>query len=538
MAGIVTYQFLPWVRAGLASQLRTTDTLGGGVPGRARLDVGLTVTRQSGAPVVVTRGIEVIGPGDVVGIDRRQVIRTDPKPNATDFEPNFLAIIEFDRPEFPWLFTPAAANAQNRLRPWLVLVVVEVESEVSLEAQQGVSLPVLAIPTSARPSRQLPDLEESWAWAHGQVLISGSERLEDILEVGSSADGVTADLPPTARRRTPATWRAWFLPSRRVGGRASAWRRRRPTTPRSAPPGSLVRTPRRRSPSTTRGDSLRAWAATSSRSRRRSAPGRSRRRSADTTCSSGPRGHRCRRLRRAATGRLSSCAARSSRRSSGRCRGPVRQELRYSADCSRSSTCRRSVWAVAGRRSRARRLPRRCTAGGSLLGLPCPSRQRSALVADAQPRSAASGGRGPQHPGGPARAGAPDGAGLGPGRRHRAGEHGVALGADRRRGARVTPAAPHRAAHGGEPDPGHEGGSPANAHRVLHARRHGRGQRPARGIADGAVPTGRPSAGSVRPPRLPAGRAYDPPVCRRTCHRQACRRARRNVRPMVSSDSR
>lgn len=31
------------------------------------------------------------------------IIRTDPKPNSTDFEPNFLVEVEFDRAEFPWL---------------------------------------------------------------------------------------------------------------------------------------------------------------------------------------------------------------------------------------------------------------------------------------------------------------------------------------------------------------------------------------------------------------------------------------------------
>jgi len=181
MASPVTYQFLPWVRSGLTSQFRTIDTLGSGIPGRARLEVGVNVSRRAGAPVAVTRSIEVTGPGEVVGIDRRQIIRTDPKPNATDFEPNFLAIVEFDHPAFTWLFTPAAANAQDRLRPWLVLIVIEDRDGVTLTAREGLPLPVLTIGASARPSRQLPDLAESWAWAHGQVVLTGAETLEDVL---------------------------------------------------------------------------------------------------------------------------------------------------------------------------------------------------------------------------------------------------------------------------------------------------------------------------------------------------------------------
>lgn len=178
----VTYRFLPWVREGLAAQIRTPDTRGAGVPGRARLDVETTVTRRSGAAVIeVPRRIVVSGPGDVVGIDRRQVIRTDPKPNATDFEPNFLVQLEFDRPDFPWLFTPAAANGDDQLRPWLVLVVVTVSDDVTLRPEPDAKLSVLTIPSSARPSRQLPDLKDSWAWAHAQLVTTGSEALEDVL---------------------------------------------------------------------------------------------------------------------------------------------------------------------------------------------------------------------------------------------------------------------------------------------------------------------------------------------------------------------
>ena len=65
------------------------------------------------------------GPGDVTAIDTRLVLRTDPKANARNFEPNYLAIVDFDPPDFPWLLTPASANGDDRLRPWLVLVVLD-----------------------------------------------------------------------------------------------------------------------------------------------------------------------------------------------------------------------------------------------------------------------------------------------------------------------------------------------------------------------------------------------------------------------------
>jgi hypothetical protein len=109
------------------------------------------------------------GPGDVIGVERRQVVRTEPAAFARNVEPNYLAAIEFARPDLPWLFTPASANAQARLRPWMVLVVVKRQPGVEITASADRPLPVLEIGDPARPREELPDLLNSWAWAHAQV---------------------------------------------------------------------------------------------------------------------------------------------------------------------------------------------------------------------------------------------------------------------------------------------------------------------------------------------------------------------------------
>jgi hypothetical protein len=176
-----TYQFLPWVRSGLSAAVTARDTLGPGTAGRAGLGVQVRIGRRGGPPITVSRTVEVLGPGAVVGIDRRQVLRTDPAPGVTDFEPNHLAQVEFDRPELPWLFTPAAATTGDRLRPWIALVVVEQGPGVSLGRLDGAPLPVLEITSEAAPDRQLPDLAESWAWAHAQVLVTAGEDVDGVL---------------------------------------------------------------------------------------------------------------------------------------------------------------------------------------------------------------------------------------------------------------------------------------------------------------------------------------------------------------------
>ena len=90
------------------------------------------------------------GPGDVTGIDPRQIVRCEPPDGTTTFEPNHFAALELDAPELPWLFTPAAASAAGRLRPWLVLVVVEDRPGVVVRRSGG-RPPVLRIAAPGRP---------------------------------------------------------------------------------------------------------------------------------------------------------------------------------------------------------------------------------------------------------------------------------------------------------------------------------------------------------------------------------------------------
>ena len=56
----------------------------------------------------------------------------DPQPDTGDFEPTYFPSVEFDRPDFPWLFTPASAGPDAKLRPWLCLVVVRKQDGVTL----------------------------------------------------------------------------------------------------------------------------------------------------------------------------------------------------------------------------------------------------------------------------------------------------------------------------------------------------------------------------------------------------------------------
>ncbi|HUR33873.1 MAG TPA: hypothetical protein VM032_08755 [Vicinamibacterales bacterium] len=188
----IPYRFSPWARRGLARAHRNADAAGGALATRPRISVGLTLqAKKDGAITTAVSGnvdLMLYGPADIIGIDTRLIVRTEPKPGTRNFEPNYLAAIDFDPPDFPWLLTPARADASHRLRPWLVLVVVDRAVVRDLPAlKPGQPLPSIQI-AGAAAATELPDLGESWLWAHAQAV---SEAGRSDAEVAAS--GVISD---------------------------------------------------------------------------------------------------------------------------------------------------------------------------------------------------------------------------------------------------------------------------------------------------------------------------------------------------------
>src|SRR5258708_12172360 len=111
--------FLPWVGAGVAGAIGVTEQHLATQPASVSLEAEFVV-----AGSVVKQSVRLFGPGDVVGIAPSQVIRTDPAPFTSDFEPNYLAAIEFRQPHLPSLFTPPKPDSNNQLRPWICRIVL------------------------------------------------------------------------------------------------------------------------------------------------------------------------------------------------------------------------------------------------------------------------------------------------------------------------------------------------------------------------------------------------------------------------------
>ncbi len=183
------YAFLPWARQGLAGALDGTSP----VEGRATLKASAQVS--TGAAPMDTTPVTLIlqGPGDVAGLDVAHVLRTDPAAGAPGTETDFFPLVEFDRPDLPWLFTPVG-TAGTQLRPWICLIVVEQRDGVTLTGTVGPKPQVLSIQSGA--AVQLPDLTQAWAWAHTQVAMT-----EDGEGTADKLAAAVANAPDRVRSR-------------------------------------------------------------------------------------------------------------------------------------------------------------------------------------------------------------------------------------------------------------------------------------------------------------------------------------------------
>ena len=157
------YTFLSFVRTGIAASL--ARPFAWNAPVRARVKLSVPVVADAGTKPAEVEVI-VRGPGDVKAIDARQVIRCYPNPGTPDALTEELAHVEFDRPDFPWLFTPTGP-AGRQLVPWLTLVVIPRlpgEPEPLRPGERG------KLPTLQTTRGELPALSDAWAWAHAQVM--------------------------------------------------------------------------------------------------------------------------------------------------------------------------------------------------------------------------------------------------------------------------------------------------------------------------------------------------------------------------------
>ena len=203
--------FLPYVRLGLAARSVTTDLESSSQHGSLAMPIKVAIGE---GPDPLEINLTLRGPGDVYGIPSSQIIRTEPSSDATSFEANYFPFVEFARADFPWLFTPARANDQGRLRPWLSLIVIKSE-DVKEYTIQSSGPAILQLTSDA----QLPDLAESAYWAYVQV--SGSFEASELQSIlTNEPERIVSRLVCPRRLEASTSYRACVVPAFKSGCQA------------------------------------------------------------------------------------------------------------------------------------------------------------------------------------------------------------------------------------------------------------------------------------------------------------------------------
>src|ERR1700733_1545373 len=170
-----TYSFLPWLRQGVANAI-TAPAAGPRATVNVQLQlVGTPISGNAPLTQDIPKDIQLFGPGDIIGVDGRTVVRTEPRDWVSNFESNYLAAIDFYDEDLPWRYTPAPPNGLQ-LQPWLTLVVLA-EGEFN-EAKNVAGRPLAFVSVTA--AGVFPPSNETWAWAHvhfNQSLAGGAGEL-------------------------------------------------------------------------------------------------------------------------------------------------------------------------------------------------------------------------------------------------------------------------------------------------------------------------------------------------------------------------
>lgn len=194
------------------------------------VDVQRTVGQAAPEPArtIVGPDLQLLGPSDVTGFDPAAVTRVEPPAGCADAIPDNIAAVEFADAALPWLHSlpgsAVTAAGKPQRRPWLVLVVLRAGEG---DLVQGGQLPTITVDT-----RTLPDLRESWAWAHVEARVDDPDSAAGAItrDVRTGVDAVVARLLCPRHLVADTDWLACVVPAT-AGGVAAGLRAAAPADP-------------------------------------------------------------------------------------------------------------------------------------------------------------------------------------------------------------------------------------------------------------------------------------------------------------------
>ncbi|WP_229068842.1 hypothetical protein [Actinoplanes sp. DH11] len=201
----MTLQFVAFSQRGAGArptELRTAGRRQVRISVKVHAEYGGDVPARDDDPVAVL--LSLYGPGDVVGVDPARIIRRLPGPGVPAMEPNYLAGIEFDDPDLPWLF---GFDVDGRPLPWVMLVVLPDDGSTPVQTRAGAPNPVVSC-----AGARLPDPARAGDWAHVQVGADEDRARQVLRAAPHDRDVVRSRLLAPVRLRPESGYLACLVP--------------------------------------------------------------------------------------------------------------------------------------------------------------------------------------------------------------------------------------------------------------------------------------------------------------------------------------
>lgn len=220
MANRINY-FLPYVRQGITT-LAAHDQVSGK---RMTIPVKLTITASNKTDNTdktdtVEKVITLFGPGDLLGINENVISRLAPSPNTHNFESALTPFIEFSEPDFLWRFSSLQTADKKNWIPWLTLIILKSENGEEEGEYVKIQNSDKALPPQIqlKPNAILPDLKESWRWAHVHKLdIAGASAAQIANSIKTAPEKSVCRLLSPRKLKPQTKYHAFLVPAFKIG---------------------------------------------------------------------------------------------------------------------------------------------------------------------------------------------------------------------------------------------------------------------------------------------------------------------------------
>ncbi len=158
-----------------------------------------------------------------MGINENIISRLAPSPNTNNFGTLLVPFIEFSEPDFLWRFSSLQTADKNWI-PWLALIVLKSENNQEEAEFEKIKNSNKELPPQIqlKPNTILPDLKESWRWAHVHKLDIEGVTQKQIANSIKNAPGKSVCRLLCPRKLKPHTkYHAFLVPAFKIGAEAA-----------------------------------------------------------------------------------------------------------------------------------------------------------------------------------------------------------------------------------------------------------------------------------------------------------------------------